>query len=480
MFTERANVDVRNVKFGGLGRTTNAKFDDTTFDANGNPIHIGSNESGRFPVTLRHLIGPTTPQANGYQFTFAGNVVTCPLTPMVFRWGLALKGSHYGLIQDNVIVNWAGEGLVTEDGSETGNMIVHNFVGRTNGSGKRDDNGNLGSSGGSFWFRGPGNYVVDNVATTAQGYGFDVYANYLGTKTVPVSQGQDPAVAGEGRTQDMNAVALQAFSGNEAYGMPSGLTIWWIGTNWQTPRLDTPESVVKDTTLWNFSTYGYFAYQTYHLTVDGFVARGTFGNGALGLYYGDYWTQEGLVTNADIRGLKIGIAPTTKALGENVFKDSFLDNRTNIRLQTIWTSGYRADGLWYRDMDFQNIRFGTQAPTIGGVAPKDVDMQFLPLKSGGTKNYVQEDEIHFYDYNGVSGDDFQAYYLEQAPSFVVPQTTINSDGTERNVGSPAFGLTNQQNWTTYGVAIAGTISPCSDQTSHPRVRGFTCGGAPPN
>ena len=40
MFTERANVDVRYVKFGGLGRTTNAPFDDTTFDASGNATHV--------------------------------------------------------------------------------------------------------------------------------------------------------------------------------------------------------------------------------------------------------------------------------------------------------------------------------------------------------------------------------------------------------------------------------------------------------
>src|SRR5262249_35000598 len=47
---------------------------------------------------------------------------------------------------------------------------------------------------------------------------------------------------------------------------------------------------------------------------------------------------------------------------------------------------------------------------------------------------------------------------QQKADFVVPK----SDGS--NIGSPASGLTNQQNWNQYGIAIAGAVAPSSATT----------------
>src|SRR5262249_6113746 len=117
VFTHRADVNIQNAQFSALGRTTNAADDDTTFDASGFVTHGGSNQSGRRPVQFRPLLGPAAPPADGYQFVFSGNSVFCPLDPMTFRWGIALKDSHYGLVSHNVMYNWAGAGLAAEDGS---------------------------------------------------------------------------------------------------------------------------------------------------------------------------------------------------------------------------------------------------------------------------------------------------------------------------------------------------------------------------
>ena len=69
---------------------------------------------------------------------------------------------------------------------------------------------------------------------------------------------------------------------------------------------------------------------------------------------------------------------------------------------------------------------------------------------------IQRDEILVYDNNGVVGDNFQAYYLEQDPNFVLYQSTYNADGSVRALGSPVSGLTNQQNWSQYGIEpVAG-------------------------
>ena len=95
-------------------------IDNTTYDANGNVTHIGTNEAGRYAVYFDNLAGPTAIPANGYQFTFLGNSIYCPLTPMPYMWGLAVNDSSYGLIQDNVLYNWAGAGLVTVSGNEIG------------------------------------------------------------------------------------------------------------------------------------------------------------------------------------------------------------------------------------------------------------------------------------------------------------------------------------------------------------------------
>ena len=69
------------------------------------------------------------------------------------------------------------------------------------------------------------------------------------------------------------------------------------------------------------------------------------------------------------------------------------------------------------------------------------------------------DQVFVENYDGVSGDDFQVFYTQQAANFVVPQTILNSDGTTRLAGAPVAGLTNAQAWAEYGVAVAGEVAP---------------------
>jgi hypothetical protein len=61
-----------------------------------------------------------------------------------------------------------------------------------------------------------------------------------------------------------------------------------------------------------------------------------------------------------------------------------------------------------------------------------------------------------YNYDKVVGNNFQVFYQQQAPDFVVPQSSGST------VGSPVAGLTNQQNWDIYGIAIAGAICPTTN------------------
>ena len=81
------------------------------------------------------------------------------------------------------------------------------------------------------------------------------------------------------------------------------------------------------------------------------------------------------------------------------------------------------------------------------------------VSDGDTKNLIQNDSVFVYDYNGVAGDDFKVYFAEQMPSAILQQTIYWPDGTVHVLGSPVAGLTNQQAWDTYGIALGGELAP---------------------
>jgi hypothetical protein len=464
LFTARAVVDIRFTAFQGLGRTTNAPNDNTTFDANGNVTHVGTNQADRYPVNMRHLVGPGSPPANGYQYTFVGNAVTCPLTPMTFRWGLTLHDSHYGLIKDNVVYNWAGAGVVTQDGSESYNVIEHNFVVRVNGTGARDDGGHDGNG---FWFRGPNNYVRDNVAANVLGtdpysYGFNFAFTYVGNRRVPVAPGADPSVDGQFAVVNMNATPIREFARNETYGaIANGLSYWWVNSFGTLPQNGGP-STILDFHVWHHYNWALFGYESNDLTLDGFVARGdaalaAVGNGAIGLYFADYFSRNLVITHADLQGLGAGIIVSTMALGDFTIQDSYFRNVTDTVVGTLWTSAYRGDVIPSRRVVIRNSRFDA----LPGVGHTAIAMYYDPRD---VSNLITPDEVFVYDYNQSAGSNFQLYYTEQNSNFVLLQSTYNSDGTLRRVGSPVAGLTNQQNWNTYGIALAGAVAPESATT----------------
>ena len=159
MATHMADVDIRYALFKDLGRTTYL------------PLNATTNHIGRYPIHMHHLSGPTVTPANGYQFTLLGNAVDGSSIETKFKWGITVHGSHYGSIKDNVVYNYNGAAIATEDGSESFNEFDHNFVMR--GIGEPDEPGvqarmAMGTEGVGFWFRGPNNFVRNNVAANFQ------------------------------------------------------------------------------------------------------------------------------------------------------------------------------------------------------------------------------------------------------------------------------------------------------------------------
>jgi hypothetical protein len=459
MFTEHADVDVKYVAFAGLGRTTNQALDNTTFDAQGNVTHLGTNESDRYPVEFRHLIGPATPQADGYQYTFIGNVVFCPLDPMPFRWGVVIDDSHYGLVKDNVIWNWAGAGLVTETGNESFNRIEHNIVIDTTGNG---DKSSMGQAGDGYWLHGPNNYVVNNVATDINsGIGGDAFGFNLDlfqipeALLIPLYQGADPLAPGQGQTVNMHYTSILLFSGNEVYGASSrGLTVWHVGYDPNNPtRTGVPASVISGMKIWNIHGYGAYMYDVADLTLDHYVARDN--NWALpetGLLFGDYMANNVTVNNSDIEGFANGIEMPILTVGTTTIENSHFRNVRDLFFTTMWTVGGGFD-LGPRMSVISNDRFDA----LAGQTHTSIDMEYL-LANGTAQ--ITPDTVMVYDYNGVTGDDFRVYYLQEDANYIVPQKL----SLPLMDGSPDAGLTNAQNWAKYGIAIAGAVAPSTATT----------------
>lgn len=433
MFTYRADVDIQYVQFSGLGRTKNGAVNDTTFDANGNVTNVGSNQEDRNPVQFRHLFGPATPQADGYQYTFVGNSVFCPISPMPFAWGVNINDSDYGLIKDNVIYNWAGAGLITKTGSEVYNMIDHNIVVFTTGDSTRIDVNATAGSG--YWFAGPNNYVRNNVATdiNASGpnvysYGFNVFAYFRGTLNVPIQQGADLSIAGQSKPMDMNATPLLDFSNDETYGASlGGLSTWWLGTYYETVKGNA--GTIKNFHVWNHSVFGYFPYESNNLVVDGFVARGDVNaltnpnENVKGIYFGDYMTLNAVVTNADIQGMWLGVETTTN-MGHASYghitgstwtiQNSYLANEIDIYIPLIQSTNGGV-GLAPRTIYINNVTFGHTAlvDTSGWI---DIQMDDFMHYDPSYYNTTAADLVYVYNYDGNAADNFQVFYSDKAPA----------------------------------------------------------------
>jgi len=469
LMTWQATVDIRWVAFQGLGRTTNAPLDNTTVDGDGNPTHIGTNQIGRYPLHMHRLIGPAHAPANGFQFTLVGNAIDGGDSEATAKWGIDIHGSYYGLAHGNVVYNTAGAGISTEDGSECNNLIDHNCVFWVNGTGGRQD---YGRDGDGFWLRGDNNWVVDNVAADVTGgvycYGFNIFQYYLGDVLIPAAQGQEPSV-----TINSYITPILDFARNEAYCVPNGMTYWWIGTEGADPDPVTPppESVIRSLVVWNQYQWGIFAYQSYDMTIDGMICRGdsavlNSGNGAQGINFSDYAQRGLIIRHGDFQNQTTGLnlstqgddgAQTIDSCTFRCFQDVVVPGPWTV---SAWGGGILPRQIVITDCDFDLSTYGYNGAGLP-IIPFAVGMWLSP---DPTRNFIQSDQTLLYGYNGDPTVNYQMMYPQQAADAILPQTTYNGDGSVWEPGSPVAGLTNAQNWATYGIATSGMVAPADSAT----------------
>jgi hypothetical protein len=446
LFTNRADVDIEYAWFRDLGRTRYT------------PLGPG-NHIGRYPLHMHHTMGPTTIPANGNQFTLLGNAIDGGSSETQFKWGIAIHNSHYGLIQDNIVYNYNGASIATEEGSESYNLIDHNFAIR--GMGEPDDSlGECrmaeGTEGVGFWFRGPNNYVTNNVAANFQNpqtecaYGFVYQFKYsYGTFSssddisaihIPNFQGADTSVTDQYTVKNGNNMPILQNDNNEAYGaMQGGFTYWWIGGLDPQPYANAQESVIKNLKLWNTYNKTVYHYPANHVTFDNLVIRNNYSANAhccgQAFYFADYSGNNIVIRNSDIQGSNQGIVgPSSGALTTNpnlTVQNTYLRNWTNIGI----SSAASTNGCWMMPLWNQIIN-------VTFAAPPGRSLQSMSMGIGSTSNAILCNSVpittEVYSYQGNSSDNFQVYYsntsIPPRPSF---STTTRSEISGGLLGSIA-------------------------------------------
>jgi hypothetical protein len=287
---------------------------------------------------------------------------------------VAIHGTHLNRVSDTVVFRASGAGIVTEDGSERGNLIERNFVIGTSGA---SGGGAMkaGRGGDGFWIRGPQNVVRQNVAATTTGHGFTLYFQHL-----------------------TNMPGLGPVEDNEAYAVHSGLNLWVI-----------PPGIIRDFRVWHHGYDGVVAYVMRDVVIDDLLVRGDTRrmdrasrvHTALPRGAGFTNSEESpgvILRRADIQGTKVGIdVPREIANADATFvvEDAVLKSYYGVTMRLY---GERAA----RTATFTNASFAGLPASHGADGPQYF-VQYVNNAVSGPPG-----TLLFRNYNR-SGEDLQVF-----------------------------------------------------------------------
>jgi G8 domain len=448
LYTHRSTVSISYVQFQDLGRTRAV------------PLNASSNHIGRYPLHIHHLWGPPNSGNVGYQFLILGNAVNDSL-----KWPIAVHGSHYGHIKQNVVFGGAqltGAGIAVEDGTETENLFEENFVANIRGSINPRESGpgsadglTPGSAAECFWAAGFNNRFVNNVASSCRnpvqqivsgpGWKFIVPAAPY-TARNPKFRGADMADVNQTIAVTPQHQPILEFRGNEVYGLAAdGLTAWELGTDGYgiiPPTMG--ESLIKDFRVWHTYEGAIYNYPAHRMTVDGLVYRV---DPAATQYWpaafqcGDYRNIDITIRGGTIHAGAI-FGGCTDPLGNYRFEN--IDAVTHGHAFTFETPATPGTGADRPATGVTMVLRNNAIRPWPGRALQTVDMMHTLTRGNSQPN--DKYEIFVYNYQGQNGNNFRVYFRQQA--------------NQNLYGGPA---------------------PCNNTTARPEIDGITCPmvGAPP-
>ena len=363
MFMHNTDVRVYNAGFYGLGRTDKSiPVDDIGTNVDGSDGG-GTNVRSRYAL---HFHRAGSEDINGMAAVAKGNaIVDSP------GWGIVHHDSH-AIIEDNVVFDVVGSGIITESGNEIGawrNNITIKTVGFSGDRNALDPdsprvlNFDFGFDGEGYWVQGASAIAIeDNVAISAAGGGINIYGGndggesvrdkkFIDVKNLPAYL-QDIAKGTDDETKvDVGAVPFQ-LSGFESYNSRDGIFSWGkvrnddgqLDSNFDSEGLKRPAheyiSTLEDFKLWNIYEKGIVLFYNNNFEFkDGLiVGDSTDENNRHGLgIFTNHASKEEIFDNLTIKRFKEGLTVPFDAGKDFIaseFKNSNFSEIDNVFVST--------------------------------------------------------------------------------------------------------------------------------------------------
>jgi hypothetical protein len=419
-FGGTADVDCRYAGFHATGRF---RWNGSIVDAD-----IGTlDRIDHCPVNFVYLSGPPAGRADGYTYSFVGNSVFDVIgtkgndSDSEVLWGISVLASSYGLVKDNVSVNWLGACLALPTGEEYRNVVEGNFCAWTRGAGGRTNNGHDGMC---IWTRSGLNYIRNNVACNARPLdGGSIYVYCMGITQdklqtggvnfvrIPASKTVSTYFESDVILIDIYTYPLEQFEGNEIYGAIRGYSFWWLGTEGSEGPAG-PAGTMKNLVAWNIGFNTIFFYETQDLTLDGFILRNydvATGQRGQGATYGDYYTGNFTGKNWDIRGTETAVDLPANGWGFCKYENcNFAQNFTDF----YWTVPFASRGPYV----FGECVCDLINCTFSGISIVDVDDTYAQTGS----NPVVRRYFRVFGRNGDPAVRWRLYAPDQEPAEICP------------------------------------------------------------
>jgi hypothetical protein len=388
----------------------------------------GTNPRGRYSVHFHR---------NG--FVEDGNPATITGSAVVDSpgWGF-VNHSSYVDMQGNVAYNVRGAAFATEVGDEIGSFVNNIAIGST-GSGEAVESRlalqDFGHQGDGFWLQGPGVTFTGNVAAGNTGHAFILFAQGLiegGVRQKFLAANlTDPSVAGGEAEVSVESVPMRRFDNNVGYASSTGLGIWYHLRS----ALDDQQGLFANSTLWNNSQGVNLPYSQHTILRNLTVVRTPSGVSGVDSGIGvnsNLVTRDITYENLAVSGFYRGIYFPRR--GFAVVEGGYYDNYVDFLVQT----GVAADRLVVLNGPIRMNRL-------------IMDTYFATADGSITHIFLQDRVIlNFGPYQNQ-----RVYYLLQNAD------AIPFPAAAPTVPAAYVGLTSQQLWDQFGIAVGGTVAPAN-------------------
>jgi hypothetical protein len=434
MFMHSNDADIAYAGFYKLGRTDKSQpiNDPVVTSSWALQAGTGTNPRARYAVHF-HRTGTTN---DGDPGTVMGSAVVDSS-----GWGFV---NHSGNVDmtNNVAFDVHGAAFVSEVGDEIGGFYNNLAIGSTGTNealNARFQIQDFGFSGDGFWFQGAALSVSGNISAGNQGSAFVYYTLSLNGAQFPTANLVDTSIAGGAATIAGNLVPVRQFANNVGYASHIGLTVRYHLENATAGQT----SLFENSKFWNNN-----------LGIDLPYAQN--------LILRNLKVTSGQVTKPD---LGVGMNNTTK----NITYDNLTVSGYNKGIQLARRGYSVVNGGTFtnnnQDIVIVSGAIENRSVLITGslVQPKiQTVFDTFPISGYSATVFFVNDDVRL-NYGSFVN---QRLYNAMQQASAIPFPTLRTDLPTQYVG-----LSNQQLWNSYGLALGGAIAP-SNGVSVPNITGL--------